>query len=479
MPAVKTRFAPSPTGRLHLGNARTALFSALLARREGGVFLLRVEDTDAERSRPDYLEGLVDDLRWLGLDWQEGYRVGGAAGPYRQAERGFVYGGLFGRLDGGGLAYPCFCSPERLQAVRRAQLARGEPPRYDGACAGLSREEANARLARGAPAVLRFRVPPGEVVQFEDVVRGLQRFETDRIGDFVIRRADGSPAFFFCNAVDDALMGVTHVLRAEDHLSNTPRQLLILRALGLPAPRYAHVSLIVDETGAPLSKREGSLSLETLREQGYLPIAVCNYLARLGHHYTSDACLSLDDLAAGFDLAALGSAPARFEPSQLRHWQHAALAGEPVGRLWDWVGEGTRLVVPMGDREPFFDALRGNVLFPAEFALWARRLFVDPVSLDPPAREAVERVGEGFFRSALAVLEARPADFRVFADRLRAATGASGKALYRPLRAALTGAMEGPELARVFSLLGGPRVGDRLLSAGATAARASQNHQDE
>ena len=475
---MKTRFAPSPTGRLHLGNARTALFSALLAQREGGVFLLRIEDTDAERSRPDYLDGLVDDLRWLGLEWQEGYLVGGDAGPYRQSERGPVYAEFFGRLDREGLAYPCFCSPERLQTVRRAQLARGQPPRYDGACASLSAAEAGARAARGEPAALRFRVPPGEVVQFEDVVRGVQRFDTDRIGDFVIRRADGGPAFFFCNALDDALMGVTHVLRAEDHLSNTPRQLLILRALGLPAPRYAHVSLIVDETGAPLSKREGSLGLEALREQGYLPTAVCNYLARLGHHYASDACLSPDDLAAGFDLAALGSAPARFEASQLRHWQHAALAAEPVDRLWNWLEEGTRRIVPPDDRDAFVDALRGNVLFPAELALWARRLFVDPVSPDPPAREAIERAGQGFFRSATEVIAARPADFRAFAERLRVVSGASGKALYRPLRAALTGAVEGPELARVFVLLGGARVTERLVSAGATAARAPQDPQD-
>jgi glutamyl-tRNA synthetase len=463
--ALKTRFAPSPTGRLHLGNARTALFNALLARAAGGVFLLRVEDTDAERSRPEYLDALAEDLAWLGLRWDEGYGSGGDAGPYRQSERGPIYAGLLGRLEAEGRAYPCFCSPERLQAVRRAQLARGAPPRYDGACAGLPAAEAQRRLAAGEAAALRFRIPAGETVGFDDLVRGAQRFDSDAIGDFVLRRGDGSPAFFFSNAVDDALMAVSHVLRGEDHLSNTPRQLLILTALGLAAPRYGHLPLILEESGAPLSKREGSLSLAALREQGYRPLAVVNYLARLGHHYPDDGFLGLDALAGQFRIASLGVSPARFELAQLRHWQHLALTHEPPGAIWDWMGPGVRRCVPPAAAGPFVEALRGNVLAPAQAEDWARRLFEERPSLEPAAREALAAADPRLFPAAVEALAAAPTDYTGFVAGIRGRTGLAGKALFRPLRAALTGTHEGPELARLFDLLGEARVRARLRAA--------------
>jgi glutamyl-tRNA synthetase len=472
---MKTRFAPSPTGRLHLGNARTALFNALLARGAGGVFLLRIEDTDPERSRPEYLAGLVEDLRWLGLDWQEGYLADGDAGPYRQSERAATYAGHFHRLEAEGLAYPCFCTAERLRELRRQQLARGEPPRYDGSCAGLSPAQARARIDRGEAPVLRFRVPAGEGVVFEDAVRGPQRFQSDAIGDFVVRRADGTPAFFFSNALDDALMGVTHVLRAEDHLSNTPRQLLLLRALGLPAPHYAHLSLVVDAAGAPLSKRAGSVSLESLRGEGYRPLAVVNYLARLGHHYREEGCLELDGLAAGFDLAALGASPARYESGQLRHWQHLALAAEPFDRLWPWLGEGVHRRVPPGLAASFLEAVRGNVLVPADAEAWAVRIFDEPLGMDAEARAEIDRAGKGFFAAALAALDESPADLGALLAVVRRRTGAVGKALYRPLRAALTGRLEGPELARVFTLLGPERARARLRAAAAAAGGEPPN----
>ncbi len=463
--ALKTRFAPSPTGRLHLGNARTALFNALLARAAGGLLLLRLEDTDAERSRPEYLDAVVEDLAWLGLRWDEGYGAGGDAGPYRQSERGAIYGDLLARLEADGRAYPCFCSPERLQAVRRAQLARGAPPRYDGACADLSAAEVARRRTAGEEAALRFRVPAGETVAFEDLVRGEQRFETDRIGDFVLRRADGSPSFFFTNAVDDALMRVSHVLRGEDHLSNTPRQILILAALGLPAPRYGHLPLILDESGAPLSKREGSLSLAALREQGYRPLAVVNYLARLGHHYPDDGFMDLEGLADRFRIEALGASPARFELGQLRHWQHLALTHESQEAIWDWMGEGVHRLVPPAVRDPFVAAVRGNVLSPAEAEGWARRLFDERPPLDPAAREALAAADPRLLASALDALAATPLDYPGFVAAIRGRTGLAGKALFRPLRAALTGTHEGPELARLFDLLGEARVRARLRAA--------------
>ncbi|HTQ35749.1 MAG TPA: tRNA glutamyl-Q(34) synthetase GluQRS, partial [Steroidobacteraceae bacterium] len=245
-----TRFAPSPTGELHLGNARTALFNALLAAHGGGRFLLRIEDTDAARSRPEHAAQLMHDLAWLGLSW--------AGEPLHQSTRSVIYEAQLEKLTAAGLTYPCFCTPAELAVARAAQLAAGRPPRYSGRCRALAPPEARARLAAGAPATLRFKVPEQGEVAFEDLVYGPKRFACADLGDFVLRRADGSAAFFFSNAVDDALSGVTQLLRGDDHFSNTPRQLLILRALELPAPRYGHVALLTGADGAPLSKRNGA-----------------------------------------------------------------------------------------------------------------------------------------------------------------------------------------------------------------------------
>ncbi|MGB2971901.1 MAG: glutamate--tRNA ligase, partial [Candidatus Competibacter sp.] len=322
---VKTRFAPSPTGFLHLGNVRTALFNALLARRDGGQFLLRIEDTDRERSRAEFVDALLEDLRWLGLDWREGPEVGGPQAPYAQSERTAIYARYYRRLEGSEQSYPCFCTPAELALSRKAQLAAGRPPRYTGTCARLGADERQARLERGLQPTLRFRVPAGRAVEFTDLVRGPQRFASDDIGDFVIRRADGTPQFFFANAVDDALMGITQVLRGEDHLANTPRQLLLLEALALSAPRYGHLALIVGADGGPLSKRAGDLSIRELRASGYLPEAVLNYLARLGHAYARDVWMAPEVLAAEFSTAHLGRAPARYDEAQLLHWQSEAV----------------------------------------------------------------------------------------------------------------------------------------------------------
>src|SRR2546421_7073007 len=278
-----TRFAPSPTGELHLGNARTALFNLLLARSAGGRFLLRIEDTDSERSLDSHTTALMADLRWLGIDWDAGPDREDERGPYRQSQRGALYARQFAVLERQEVVYPCFCTPLELELSRRAQLAAGKPPRYAGTCRDLTPEARAHRQAQGPAATLRFRVPRGERVRFEDFVHGPQSFLTDDIGDFVVRRADGSAAFFFSNAVDDALMGVTQALRGEDHLANTPRQLLILRALALVAPAYGHVALIVGADGAPLSKRHAAVSVREYRERAYQPIALLNHLFRLGH----------------------------------------------------------------------------------------------------------------------------------------------------------------------------------------------------
>ncbi len=461
---LKTRFAPSPTGFLHLGNARTALFSALYARGQGGRFVLRIEDTDRERSRLEFTEALQEDLWWLGLPWDEGPAAGGDAGPYFQSERDDTYAGHYHHLEEAGLAYPCFCTPEELELSRAAQRAAGKAPRYSGKCARLSPEEREARRAQGLPSTLRFRVSDEAVIRFTDLVQGEKLFRGSDIGDFIIRRADGSPAFFFCNAVDDALMGITHVLRGEDHLTNTPRQLLLLEALGLPAPAYGHLNLIVGHDGAPLSKRNGSRSLRELRNEGYLSRAVGNYLARLGHTYDSDALLSIEQLAAAFDVARLGRAPARYDAHQLLHWQHQAVTLADSTELWGWMGPEVHARVPEAHATAFVEAVRPNVTFPAHARLWADAIYSDPLILNDEAREAVAAAGSSFFQAAVAALETHGEDFKAFADAVKTATGAKGKGLFMPLRAALTGEMGGPEMARLLPLIGTERARRRLAA---------------
>src|SRR6266446_2600077 len=279
---VITRFAPSPTGSLHLGNARTAFFCYLWARKSGGRFILRIEDTDAERSRLRFRDELMAELRWLGLDWDEGPDIGGPSAPYSQAERGEFYRTLFAQLEMNDQAYPCYCTAEELELSRKLQRMSGKPPRYAGTCRHLTSAERAEREARGLRAALRFAVPEDRIIEFTDTVHGPQRYASSDIGDFIIRRDDGTSAFFFCNAVDDSAMGVTQVLRGDDHLTNTPRQLLLLDALGMRRPGYGHVGLLVGADGAPLSKRHGSTSAQEFRERGFLPAAILNHLFWLG-----------------------------------------------------------------------------------------------------------------------------------------------------------------------------------------------------
>ncbi len=458
----KTRFAPSPTGRLHLGNIRTALFNWLLARRHGGVFLLRLEDTDAMRGHEKYATALTEDLHWMGLGWDEGPEVGGARGPYAQSERGEIYKSHFLRLEQSGLAYPCFCTEHELAVERKVAIASHLPPRYSGKCRTLSPDQIKAKFAAGLPATLRFRVPAARQVEFDDKVRGSQRFNSADIGDFVIRRSDGTPAFFFCNAIDDALMGVTLVVRGEDHLTNTPRQILLLEALGLPAPEYAHIALVVDANGTPLSKRTGSQSIEELRAAGFLPAALHNYLARLGHTYEDNAFLSLETLAAGFAAERLHRAPARYDESQLKHWQREAVLHVPAATLWAWMGDEVHRRVPAANRDDFIEAVRGNLLSPPDALHWAQALFGADINLGHAANDIVRVAGAGFFTAALKALETHGTDFKALTETLKAATGKTGRALFQPLRAALTGELDGPEMVRLLPLMGVERARARL-----------------
>jgi len=465
-----TRFAPSPTGALHLGNARTALFNHLAARSSGGRLILRVEDTDAERSDDALLARVLEDLRWLGVDWQEGPDIGGPHAPYRQSQRGEHYAIAIDALAREGRIYPCFCSPEELRLARRAQLAGGRPPRYPGTCAALPAEEVERRIAAGQRPALRFRVPRGRVVEFDDVIHGPQRFATDDIGDFVVRRTDGSVAFFLGNALDDATMGVTLVLRGDDHLANTPRQLLLLEALGHRMPRYGHLPLLLGPGDAPLSKREGATSLHQFRERGYLPEALRNYLVRLGHACASDEWLDEAEAERCFDLAGSSRSAAHFDEAQLRHWQREAIGRAGVERLTAWLGDRLDRLGSGERKRHFVEAVRGNLLFPADADALMDVVCSDSIEADEDARREIRSAGEAFFASAGDALDRHPADFRSWTKAVGSQTSRKGASLFMPLRAALTGRTHGPELAPLAELMGPERIRGRLAGAAAQAA---------
>lgn len=470
---IKTRFAPSPTGLLHLGNIRTALFCFLLARHQHGQFLLRLEDTDIDRSNQEFTDALKRDLKWLGLVWDEGPDVGGENGPYVQSERGAIYKKYFESLEQTGKAYPCFCSEQELKISRKTTVAAGKPPRYSGKCRGLRANEIQEYLAEGRKATLRFRVESGSRVEFEDGVRGAQHFNTDEIGDFIIRRSNGTPAFFFSNAVDDALMGVTWVVRGEDHLSNTPRQILLLESLSLPVPEYAHIALVVGNDGVPLSKRNGGQTVVELREQGFLPAAILNYLARLGHTYESNDLIDPEDLPKDFNMTRLHRAPARFDLTQLQYWQKETLRASSEQALWLWAIEDTGRApplvdwVPDSDRMAFVRAVRDNIETRDDVHYWARHLYANDIFkvIDDSAMKQIMGAGAGFFTVALRVLEEPAESFREFNTHVSEKTGKKGKSLFMPLRAALTGVSHGPEMDRIWSLLGADRIRLRLQAA--------------
>ena len=458
MTAIKTRFAPSPTGLMHIGNARTALFSALL----GEHFLLRIEDTDQERSRREFVAEIIEDLHWMGLSWDEGPQTSVPEEGYFQSQRDAIYQRYYTELEQRDLIYPCFCSQRELEIARKIQLSSSQPPRYSGKCSRLSPAERQRFAEDGRFPTLRFRVPANETVEFEDLVRGPQKFATHDIGDFIIRRADGSPAFFFCNAVDDSLMGVTHVLRGEDHLTNTPRQILILRALGLAIPQYAHSALILGEDGAPLSKRNGSRSINQLRMEGYFPLALLNMLARLGHHYDCEELMDLPSLKARFDLSRLGKSPARFDIAHLDYWQQQTIRTADNETLGHWLRLETRALVPEDRWVIFLDMVRSNCVFPDQADVWAKIVFGDELQIQPDALAAAQAAGESFFLAALDSADGAGMEYDVFLSYLKARTGAKGKNLFLPLRAALTGRLDGPDLGTLYRVLDTHRLHRRL-----------------
>jgi len=460
---MRVRFAPSPTGLLHVGNARTALFNWLLARGHGGTLVLRIEDTDAERSTRESEQGILEDLRWLGLDWDEGPDAGGAHGPYRQSERLDLYRSYATELIENGHAYHCFCSAEELDADRRAALEAGRPPQYSGRCRDLAPEAVAGRLAAGHPAVVRFRVPQGRTVAFKDLVRGTVQFETGVIGDPVLVRSDGHPAYNFAVVIDDALMAITHVVRGEDHISNTPRQVLLYEALRFEPPVFAHLALVLGPDHTPLSKRHGATSVAEFRNRGYLPEALVNYLALLGWSPGGgDELLPAPELARRFSLEHVGHSAAVFDVEKLA-WvnRHYLRAADPVrlaelalphfiraGYVTDATGEARSYlaeIVPLAsgsvDR---VEQMPSRLAFLFDF---------DPRRSCGRAdvQEVLGEAGAGDVITALArELAAAPRldrdAFRAAAGRVKAATGRKGKHLFHPIRVALTGEAGGPEL---------------------------------
>jgi nondiscriminating glutamyl-tRNA synthetase len=459
---MRVRFAPSPTGQLHVGNARTALFNWLIAHGKDGTFILRIEDTDAERSTRESEASILEDLRWLGLDWDEGPDVGGLHGPYRQSERLHLYASYANELITSDHAYYCFCSPARLEEDRKADLAAGRPPKYHGTCRSIALAGARLRIDAGERPVIRFKIPEGIDVTFQDLVRGEVTFSSDVIGDPVLVRSDGRPQYNFAVVVDDALMEITHVVRGEDHISNTPRQVLLYQALGFTPPEFAHLSLVMGPDHTPLSKRHGATSVSEFRERGYLPEALVNYLALIGWSPGGDEeLLPIQELARRFALEDVGHSAGVFDQEKLawmnRHYMKEAaparLAAEAarfflgrgyVRRRTDEAMEYLISILPMAvgsvDRlEEIPERLRFLFEFDAQAAL--RRDEVSGVVHEAGARTVIEALPDAIDRP----LVDREA-FRAMANRVKERTGMKGKALFHPIRVALTGEGGGPEL---------------------------------
>ncbi|QTS83653.1 glutamate--tRNA ligase [Coxiella endosymbiont of Amblyomma nuttalli] len=463
---IKSRFCPSPTGLIHLGSARTALFNYLFAQKNKGVFLLRIEDTDAERSKKKFDFRLRADLHWMGLDWQEGpNKEGKEKGPYHQSQRQTIYEYYYQRLEATKQAYPCFCSEEQLKLSVKTQRSIGKPPRYAGTCRSLSSAEVRGKLAKYLQTSLRFCVPKNKVVTFTDLVRGEQHVRTNDIGDFIIRRTNGTSPFMFCNAVDDALMGVTHVLRGEDHLTNTPRQLLILQALGLAVPTYGHIALIVGSDGSPLSKRRGSRSIKELREIGYLPEAVINYLARLGHYYKSDTFLSLAELADGFHVKLLGKSPVKFNVQQLDYWQKRAIEKLSCDYFWKWMGKELKSKIPVDKTALFLTTIKPNVYFLQDVNYWIDVCFNSALSFSLMQRTYLQKTDKVYFEKAAEAFRKFDKDLKLIMNYLKGTLNLAGRALYQPLRIALTGVEHGPELAKLILLMDAKTIQKRLQEA--------------
>ncbi len=472
---IRVRFAPSPTGYLHIGNARTALFNYLFATHTGGKLILRIEDTDRERSKKEYENMLIEDLRWLGIEWDEGPDVGGDYGPYRQSERLDIYKKYAERLLESGHAYYCYCSPEELEEERRKALAEGRPPRYSGKCRNLTPEEREAYEKKGIKPVLRFKVPDGRFVIFDDLIRGHIEINVDEFGDFVIVRQDGMPTYNFVVVVDDALMKITHVIRGEDHLSNTPKQILIYEALNFEVPQFAHLPIILGEDRSKLSKRHGAVSVRAFKDEGYMPEALFNYLSLLGWHPSDDReILSKEEIIEEFDIKDVHKSPAVFDRTKLK-WMNGVYIREKIE-----IDELTRRAVPFfegfGYKADFeyyrrvMEAIRDSIETLMDIKDRARPFFVDEFEFDERAREELSdetayTVVQRFYEKIKDRDSLTGQEFKSIMKEIQKELKVRGRQLFHPVRIALTGEHSGVGLDILVDVIGIERVKRRLQRA--------------
>lgn len=474
---IKVRFAPSPTGHLHIGGARTALFNYLFAKRMGGIFLLRIEDTDLERSTVESEKVIIEGLKWLGMNWDEGMEVGGERGPYRSTERIEIYTLYIEKLLRSGDAYYCYCTPEELEAERQELMAKGEMPRYLGRCRNLTPEQKKKYEQEGRKPSIRFKVPEGKVIKVNDVVRGMVEFESDGIGDFIIVKSDGTPVYNFAVVIDDYLMEITHVIRGEEHLSNTPRQLLIYEALGFEQPVFAHVSLILGKDRTKMSKRHGSTWVEQYIEAGYLPEAIINFLVLMGWSPGEEReIFSLEELENKFSLERVSKNPAVFDIDKLNWMNGQYIRNTPVERI-------TKLAIPHLLKSGFIKDIekidlewlqklvgivQGELSYVGEVSEKVRIFFDDDAK--PKDAEAEEVMKMEHVPELLKAFKQKVVNVQLINDEfakgvfkeIQNETGIKGKNLYMPIRVAITGQVHGPELVEILKILGRETLIKRL-----------------
>jgi glutamyl-tRNA synthetase len=464
---VRVRFAPSPTGLLHIGNARMAVFNWLFARRHKGTFILRIEDTDVARSQRKYMDQLIEDLHWLGLTWQEGPDVGGQYGPYLQSERLHIYHDFCQRFLKEGLAYRCYCTPEELEERRQIARLTGKPPRYDNRCRDLTDIQKKVFETSGLSFTIRFKVPE-ELLVFDDLIRGTCQFDMSLTGDFVIMRSDGTPSFHFAVAVDDTLMQITHVIRGEDHLSNTPCHLLLFHALKQKPPQFAHLSLTMGADRTLLSKRHGAFSISEYRKLDYLPEALLNYMILLGWApRNKKEKFKIDDIIDTFEIGTMSKASSVFDQQKL-DWLSGQYTREAdLERL-------TNLAIPYVQAAGFIsadenkidrahlslivDAVRNNMSCMSQIVQEADIFFKDPVVSEKHVEflssEISQSVLLSFYRELQKLDTLSPEIFKEVFVAVQKETKVNGKGLYMPVRLALTGREHGPELYNITNILG-------------------------
>lgn len=475
---VRVRFAPSPTGPFHIGGARSALFNWLIARQTGGKLILRIEDTDLERSTRESEENIKDALRWLGLDWDEGIDAGGEYGPYRQTERLAIYQKYTEQLLAQGKAYHCFCSEEELEAERQVLMEKGEMPRYLGRCRNLSAAEKDALCAEGRKPVVRFRVPEGESIMFNDLVRGQVVFESDGIGDYVIVKSDGIPVYNYAVVIDDASMHISHVVRGEEHLSNTPRQLLLYNALKFTPPEFAHISLILGKDRTKMSKRHGATAIEQYKNKGYLPAGLINFLVLLGWSPAGEQeFFTLDELVQQFSMDRVAKNPAVFDVDKL-NW----INGHYVKQLP--VSELTEIALPhlihagyISEQEAkekrnwieqVVGAVREYISYAADIVEHVDVFFNDAPELeDEGAKEILQAqeiplVMNAFKEKIRAAIELDVPSVQTILKGITKELKLGGKKVYMPIRIALTGKAHGPELDSLIAIIGKERTIKRI-----------------